>query len=250
MKGIFSEAQRLGSFKEAVQDYALKHGIDNIEILFPDARPSEATPDFDKRRTEWVGRVINGTKKTPFTRIKNLWADITHEEARAKGYIKGTSRRRSGSASAKRTTGPATVYKKQKLDRDDVLDITDFDVVAWLKGEMRLMLEEELARAILIGDGREIDDPDKIKDPAGANAGDGIRSILNDHDLYAATVTSVPTDATPQDIVDAVMLNMKPVQGLGSPTFYTTLDPSPPCCSRATAWVGACGARRRSWPPS
>jgi hypothetical protein len=133
--------------------------------------------------------VINGTKHSPFSRIKNLWADITHEEARAKGYIKGTFKKEEWFALAKRVTTPSTIYKKQKLDRDDIIDITDLDVVAWLKGEMRLMLDEELARAVLIGDGRAVDDEDKIKDPAGASEGAGIRSIANDDDLYAATIT-------------------------------------------------------------
>jgi hypothetical protein len=223
MKGIFAEAQRSGSFKEAIQDYALKHGIDNIEILFPDARAVEATPDFDKRRTEWVASVINGTKKSPFTRIKNFWADITLPEARAKGYIKGEMKKEEWFGVSKRTTGPATVYKKQSLDRDDVLDITDFDVILWMKGEMRLMIEEELARAILVGDGREIDDPDKVKDPAGANAGDGIRSILNDHDLYAASVF-VASTATPQDMVDEILRSMRLYKGSGNPTLFTTLS--------------------------
>jgi hypothetical protein len=134
-------------------------------------------------------RCINGTKHSPFSRIKNLWADITHEEARAKGYIKGTFKKEEWFALAKRVTTPSTIYKKQKLDRDDIIDITDLDVVAWLKGEMRLMLDEELARAVLIGDGRAVDDEDKIKDPAGASEGAGIRSIANDDDLYAATIT-------------------------------------------------------------
>jgi hypothetical protein len=225
IKGIVADAQKGGSLKAAVEAYALSHGIDNIDVLFPDARAVESTPDFDKRRTEWVAAVINGTKHSPFSRIKNFVADITHDEARARGYIKGSLKKEEFFGVSKRTTGPSTVYKKQKLDRDDIIDITDFDVVAWLKGEMRLMLDEELAGAILIGDGREIDDPDKIKDPVGAVDGTGIRSILNDHELYVAELNVNIDDANskPEEVVEAVMYGMEMYKGSGSPTFYTTL---------------------------
>lgn len=222
IRGIVEDANRLGSLKEAVEDYAVKHGIENIDILFPDARAITTTPEFDSRRVEWVKSVINGTNHSPFSRIKSLVADITHDEARARGYIKGSLKKEEYFGLTKRVTTPSTVYKKQRLDRDDIIDITDFDVVAWLKGEMRLMLDEELARAVLIGDGRAIDDEDKIKDPAGSNEGAGVRSILNDHDLYAATIT-VEDDATPTNMVDTILLNMRYYKGSGSPTFYTTL---------------------------
>ena len=129
------------------------------------------------------------SRKSPFSRIKSIIADITHAEARAKGYIKGTLKKEEFFGLTRRVTTPSTIYKKQKLDRDDIIDITDFDVVLWLKAEMRLMLDEEIARAILIGDGRAVDDEDKIRDPAGATDGAGIRSILHDDDLYAATIT-------------------------------------------------------------
>jgi hypothetical protein len=225
IKGIVADASRMGSLKEAVEAYALKHGIDNIDILFPDARNVTDTPEFDKRRTEWVSSVINGTKHSPFSRIKSIVADITHEEARARGYIKGNLKKEEYFGLTSRVTTPSTVYKKQKLDRDDIVDITDFDVVTWLKGEMRLMLDEELARAVLIGDGREVDDEDKIRDPAGATEGAGIRSILHDHDLYAATVNVNIDDAnsSPSEIVDSVITSMGLYKGTGSPTFYTTL---------------------------
>ena len=134
MRGIAADAVRCGSLREAVESYALKHGIDNIDVLFPDARNVTNTPEFDKRRTEWVSSVLNGTKHSPFSRIKNLSADITMDEARAKGYIKGNFKKEEFFSLTKRTTGPTTIYKKQKLDRDDILDITDFDVVAWMKG--------------------------------------------------------------------------------------------------------------------
>lgn len=225
MRGIFSDAARLGSLKEAVEDYALKHGIDNIDLLFPEARTITDSPEFDSRRIEWVAGVLNGTRKSPFTRIKSLVADLTYEEARAKGYIKATMKKEEFFPVAKRITTPATIYKKQKLDRDDIIDITDFDVVIWLKGEMRLMLDEELARAILIGDGRDVADEDHILDPVGAPQGAGIRSILNDDDLYAATVNVNLGDAnsSPSELTDAVVRSMRLYKGSGSPTFYTTL---------------------------
>jgi len=226
MKGIAADAVRRGSLKEAVEDFALKHGIDNIDILFPEARTITDTPEFDKRRTEWVSNVLGGVKKQPFSRIKSIVADITHDEARARGYIKGTLKKEEFFGLVKRITTPSTVYKKQKLDRDDIVDITDFDVVVWLKSEMRLMLDEEIARAILIGDGRAVDDEDKIKDPQGSNEGAGIRSILHDDDLYAGTLFVNVGDAnsTPQEAVEAVMVGMELYKGSGQPTFYTTLS--------------------------
>jgi hypothetical protein len=226
MKGIFEDAQKRGSFQEAIQDYALKHGITNIETLFPEVKDvGGAAPDWIKRRTEWVSGVINGVRPNPFTRIRTRTADITHEEARAKGYIKGNLKKEEFFAVAQRTTGPTTVYKKQKLDRDDILDITDFDVVAWIKAEMRVMLEEELARAILIGDGRDALDEDKIKDPAGATDGLGIRSILHDHELYVHQVGVVVPDEVGADyepLIEDVARARRFYKGSGNPVFYTT----------------------------
>jgi hypothetical protein len=221
MREIVNDAQKTGSLKDAVESYALAHGIENIELLFPDARSITDTPDFDSRRVEWVSGVINGTRHSPFSRIKSLVADITVEEARALGYVKGNLKKEEFFGLTKRVTTPSTVYKKQQLDRDDIVDITDFDVVAWLKAEMRLMLDEEIARAVLIGDGRDVANPDKIKDPAAAAEGSGIRSIYLDHDLYAAKV-EVDADATPNDIVDAFVTNMGVYKGSGAPTLYTT----------------------------
>jgi hypothetical protein len=224
MKGIAADAVKRGSLKEAVEDYAFKHGIENIDTLFPDARTITDTPDFDKRRTEWVSDVLGSIRKSPFSRIKSITADITHSEARAKGYIKGTLKKEEFFGLVKRVTTPSTVYKKQKLDRDDIIDITDFDVVLWLKGEMRLMLDEEIARAVLIGDGRDIDDDDKIRDPSGATDGAGIRSILHDDDLYAATITiDVGGDLRKTDLVDKILDSMRFYKGSGVPAFYTTL---------------------------
>ena len=219
--GIVDDAKKFGSLKESVEAYALKHGIENIDVLFPEARNVADSPEFLSRRLEWVTSVLDGTKHSPFARIKSIMADITFDEARARGYAKGNLKKEEWFSVAKRITTPATIYKKQRLDRDDIIDITDFDVVIWLKGEMRLMFDEELARAILIGDGREVDDDDKIKDPAGAAEGAGIRSILNDHDLYAATFT-VDDSAIGTDIVDAITLGMGDYKGSGGAVFYTT----------------------------
>ena len=222
LAGIVSEAKKFGSLKEAVEDYAFKHGIENIDVLFPDARNVTDTPEFDSRRIEWVADVLAATRKSPFSRIKSIMADLTYDDARARGYIKGNLKKEEFFGVSKRVTTPSTIYKKQQLDRDDIIDITDFDVVTWLKSEMRLMLDEELARAVLIGDGRDVADEDKIKDPAGAPEGAGIRSILNDHDLYVATVT-VDDAATSTEVVDGIISAMGFYKGSGSPTFYTTL---------------------------
>jgi HK97 family phage prohead protease len=228
MKGIFADAVKRGSLKAAVEAYAqehLEHGITNIDVLFPDAKAATGAIELDKRRTEWVSNVLNGTRHTPFSRIKTFTADLTQDEARAKGYIKAQYKLEEWFGVTKRTTGPTTIYKKQKLDRDDMLDITDFDIVAFLNAEMRLMLEEEAARAILIGDGRQITDADKVKDPMGASSGDGVRSILNDHELFVTTLLVNVDDAnsTYDEVVDAVMDGMEFYKGTGTPTFYTTI---------------------------
>lgn len=222
---IFDDAMKVGSLKKAAQSAALQHGIDNIDVLFPDAKMATGTIELEKRRTEWVADVLNGTRKTPFARIKTFVADLTQEEARAKGYIKGDYKEEEWIGVTKRTTAPTTIYKKQKLDRDDMIDITDFDVVAFLKAEMRLMTEEEVARAILIGDGRSPSADDKIKDPAGASEGTGIRSILNDHELFVTVVYVNVSDANSsyEEVVDAVMDGMEFYKGSGTPTFYTTI---------------------------
>lgn len=225
MKAIFADADKNGSLKGAVEGYALEHGITDIDILFPDAKAATGVIELEKRRTEWVSSVLNGTRHTPFSRIKTFTADLTQDEARAKGYIKGNYKIEEWFGVTKRTTSPTTVYKKQKLDRDDILDITDFDTVAFLKGEMRLMTEEEIARAILIGDGRQVTDEDKIKDPLGAADGTGIRSILNDHELFVTTLEVNVDDANSsyEEVVDAVMDGMEFYKGTGTPVFYTTI---------------------------
>jgi HK97 family phage prohead protease len=215
--GIVADATKSGSLKAAVQAYALAHGIDDIEVLFPDAQTLGGTPEWNKRQTEWVASVLSGTRKSPFSRVKTWTADITMEEARAKGYVKGDLKKEEFFSVSKRVTTPQTVYKKQKLDRDDMIDITDFDVVAWLKGEMRLMLDEEIARAVLIGDGRDPGDEDKIRE-------DNIRPIATDHSLYTTVVNVNMSDANSSinEVSDAIITHRSELKGSGTPTLYTT----------------------------
>ena len=202
------------------QDEVLAHagtyGIDNIGYLFPDARTTQNTPQFIKRDTEWVSKVFGAAKHVPFSRIKTVLADITADEARARGYITGNEKVDEVFALIKRTTDPQTVYKKQKLDRDDVVDITDFDVILWLRMEMRMMLEEEIARAQLVGDGRLNSSDDKIKE-------DKIRPIATDVSIYTVEV-QIPTDATTAKMIDQIILGRKKYKGTGTPTFFTTPD--------------------------
>ena len=216
MTAIVEDAKRIGSFKEAFLSHAQQYGITNIEELFPDAKNVDPTPEWIKRDTGWVSGVINGAKATPFSRIKSRSADVTHEEARALGYIKGNLKKEEFFSVKSRVTTPKTIYKKQKLDRDDIIDITDMDVVAWLKAEMRMMLEEEVARAILIGDGREVEDEDKISE-------ENIRPIATDHEFYTHPVT-VRSNIDAKDLVKAVVRARKHYKGEGNPTFFTTED--------------------------
>ena len=217
---IVTDARDRGSrLSASVLSHADEYGITNIGVLFPEARSAEIYPELVKRRTEWVAEVLNGVKKSPFAAIKSLSADVTLETARAKGYIKGSMKKDEFFSLATRRTTPTTIYKKQKLDRDDILDITDFDVVIWIKAEMRIMLEEEIARAILIGDGRTTADTDKIKDPMSIADGVGVRSIMNDNDFYAYHYV-IPSSATDDEIPDHLVLAMLEYEGKGSPTFY------------------------------
>lgn len=209
---IITDARRVGSFKDALLMHAQEYGIENIDVLFPDARAVNSTPNFIKRRTEWVASVLNGSSHTPFSRIKSTAANITADEARAKGYIKGKKKKDEVIKALKRTTSPTTIYKKQRLDRDDILDITDFDVVQFLRGEMRLMLDEELARAVLVGDGRTASDDDHISE-------DSIRPIWTDDDLYAPKVLA-EASATTEDIMDSILVAMDDYEGSGSPTLF------------------------------
>ena len=217
IQGIVADATRNGSLKEAVERYALSHSIENIDLLFPEARTIDDTPEFHKRRTEWVTDLLAGTRKSPMNRIKTIMADLTYDDARAKGYVKGAMKKDEFFSVSRRITTPTTIYKKQKLDRDDMIDITDFNVVVWLKGEMRIMLEEEIARAVLLGDGREVGTEDKV------NA-DCIRPIAFDHELYTTTVNVNIDDAqsSQQEVIDAIVANRHFYKGTGMPLFYTS----------------------------
>ena len=214
-------ADRRGSLRDAVLEHAGTYGINNIDMLFPEAKIVGDMPDLVKRRTDWVEAVLGGVHHNPFSRIKTISADLTYDTARAKGYVTGTLKKEEFFGLQNRITTPTTVYKKQKLDRDDILDIQDFDVIVFLKQEMRIMLDEELARAILLGDGRAIDDPDKIKEPLGLAEGKGIRSILSDHTFYASDYVidaNVPNEDVPEEIVRALLA----YEGSGNPTFFAS----------------------------
>lgn len=211
---ILTNAQKCGSLKEAVLSHVQTYGIENIDYLFPDARTVTPTPEMISRIMTWVPGVINGTKHTPFSRIKSTAADITADEARALGYVKGNLKKEEVIKLLKRTTNPTTIYKKQKLDRDDIIDITDMDVVSWLKAEMRVMLDEELARAVLVGDGRDPASLDKINE-------ENIRPIYKDDDMYSHHI-SIPAVDDTADIIEAIIRSHEHYRGTGSPTYYTT----------------------------
>ena len=203
-------------------DPAQTYGIINTELLFPDAKNYTDKPEFIKRRTEWVNVVLSGVHKTPFSKIKTVFADITADEARAKGYIKGDQKEDEVFELLQRDTSPQTIYKRQKFDRDDRIDIVDFDVIVWIKGEMRLMWEEEVARAILIGDGRSNVSRLKIKE-------DKIRPIWSDADLFTVPIrvgvaSGTSDDARTRAIIRAIIKNRKLYKGSGSPTLFTTED--------------------------
>jgi phage head maturation protease len=224
LKGIFTAAEKGGSFKNAINDYAIEHGITNLEIMFPNAQALDGTPQWLKRRTEWVAGVLGSVSHTPFAKVKTRWADITQDEARALGYITGTYKKDEWISLSQRSTGPTTVIKKQKFDRDELIDATDLNTVPWIQGEMRLMLEEELARAILIGDGRDPADPDKIKDPMAITDGNGIRSILHENEMFASVVNVNVDDADSslEEALDAIVMAREFYKGTGTPAFYTT----------------------------
>lgn len=224
VENLFKRGKQLGSLREAVDElcHAGTYGINEIETLFPEAKNLNNPPEFIKRDMDWVSTVMNGVHHTPFSRIKSMFANITEDEARAKGYIKGKLKKEEVFSLLKRTTTPTTIYKKQKLDRDDTIDITDFDVVAWLKAEMRMMLDEEIARAILVGDGRLSSDDDHINES-------NIRPIWKDEDLYTIkTAVTVSAGATDDDIakamIKAAVKARKNYKGSGNPVLYTTED--------------------------
>ena len=221
IENIFSEAKRWGSFKDYFE-HSQDYGIENIDYLFPDARTLNNQPEFIKRDMGWVDKIMGSVHHSPFSRIKSVFANITEDEARAKGYFKGNLKKEEVFSLLKRTTTPTTVYKKQKLDRDDVVDITDFDAVEWLQSEMRMMLDEELARAYLIGDGRLASSDDKINEL-------NIRPIFNDAELFTVQqAVSVSANASDDDkaqaFIKSVIKSRKKYKGSGNPTLFTTED--------------------------
>jgi len=238
IESIFADAKRCGSLKTAAENFAEKHnlelahavtnedgseqtyGIANIDYLFPDYKNVTNQPGWIKRADEWVETVMGGVHHTPFSRVKSVFANITMDEARAKGYTKGNRKIEEVFSLLKRTTSPQTVYKKQKLDRDDVIDIVDFDVVAWLKSEMRMMLDEELARAYLIGDGRLSTDDDHISE-------DHIRPIWGDDPLYTITASvavGASDDVTAKNMIKTVIRQRKNYKGSGNLIAFMTED--------------------------
>lgn len=231
MQAIITDAKRYGSMRESFLAHATEmskdieqtYGIKGADDwLFPDAKNLNTPPEFIQRDTGWVSKVMNSVHHSPFSRIKSMFADITEDDARAKGYIKGKLKKEEVFSLLKRTTTPTTIYKKQKMDRDDIIDITDFDVIAWLKREMRMMLDEEIARAILVGDGRLSSSDDKINEL-------NIRPIWTDEDLYTikATVTasaSATADEKAKAFIRAIIKSRKDYKGSGNPVLYTTED--------------------------
>ena len=238
---IMSDVKRYGSLSESMLAHGVDldsintsdvmmhagtagtdYGIKDIDMLFPDYKTTTNVPGFVQRDMGWVAGVMNGTSHTPFSRIKSVFANITEDDARARGYIKGKLKKEEVFTLLKRTTDPQTVYKKQKLDRDDVIDITDFDVVVWLKSEMRMMLDEEIARAILIGDGRTPAAEDKIQETH-------IRSVWNDDPFYSIKgsmkFAAEPTsDELAEAFIEKAIRIRKEYKGTGNPTLYTTED--------------------------
>ena len=242
VQNIFENAKRMGSLKAAVEDAidsgVLAHSIDTTDMdtatghqtygfndasmLFPNAKSLNTPPEWISRNMDWVSDVMGGVKHTPFTRIKSVFADITEDEARARGYVKGTQKVHEVFATLKRETTPQTIYKLQKMDRDDILDITDFDVVAWIRNEMRMMLNEEIARAILIGDGRVAGTSGKINET-------NIRPVVTDVPLFntkvnVAIAANDDENAEAKKIINSIIRARKNYKGSGNPTFYTTED--------------------------
>ena len=226
VESIFADAKRLGSMKEAVlahDDVEVRYGVDDIDWLFPEPKNQNVPPEFLTRNMDWVSVVMNGVHHSPFSRIKSMFANLTEDEARAKGYMKGHLKKEQVFSLLKRSTSPTTVYKKQKLDRDDVTDITDFDIVAWIKKEMRFMLDEELARAFLVGDGRLDSDDDKISE-------DHIRPIWKEAPLFVVNATYQAASGAGAEYTDArsfivaAIRARKDYKGSGNPILFTTED--------------------------
>lgn len=214
---IFDDGKRFGSLKESFIAHSAEYGIDNIDFLFPDAQTIENRPQFISRDMDWVKSVLNGVRHTKFSRVKSIYANITEDEARARGYIKGRRKKEEVFKLLKRSTEPQTIYKKQKFDKDDIRDITTFDIVAWVKAEMRTMLDEEIARAILIGDGRSINDDDHIRE-------DAIRPIWLDDELFTIKYNILHTAGAEMavDFIRAAVKARKEYKGKGNPDLWTT----------------------------
>lgn len=219
METIIGDAKRYGSMRDSVLAHSAEYGIDQIDWLFPDYKNLDNPPAFISRDMGWVQKVMGGVHHTPFSRIKSMFADLTEDEARALGYIKGNLKKNEVFTLLRRTTDPQTIYKHQKLDRDDVVDITNFDVVSWLKGEMRMMLDEEIARAILVGDGRETSSNDHISE-------DHVRSIFRDNSTYVIrkTLTEVQGEAPAKTFIKQVIRSWKEYKGSGNCTMFCTED--------------------------
>lgn len=219
IKEIFEDAQNnTKSLHQSIIAHAESkgYGVDNIEFLFPEAKTLQDTPEFVSRQMDWVNDVLSGARKVPFSRIKTVYADITHDEARAKGYITGNMKKEEYFGLAKRETHPTTIYKKQKLDRDDIIDVTTMDIVAWLWAEMRVMLNEEIARAVLFGDGRAVDDEDKIDEKK-------IRPIATDHEFFTHKIF-VKKDIKAEEMVEAIIRAKKHYKGSGNLTLFASED--------------------------
>jgi hypothetical protein len=214
MQVILADAVKLGSLKESIMVHAVEYGIENVEYLFPDARTLTKEPTPITRKMAWVKSFMNQTNHQPFSRVKTVLADLTADEVRARGYVKGSMKTDAILKVLRRTTTPTMVYHKQKLDREDIVDITDFDVIAWMKKVGRAALDEEVARAGLIGDGREIESADRINE-------DCIRPIYKDDDMYVERV-QVDASADAEDIMDAIIGAMEYYNGSGSIVMYTT----------------------------
>ena len=214
-----SDIKRYGSLRDSVLAHAEQYGIENLSLLFPDAKTLTNSPEFIKRQTEWVGKFMSGTRHTPFSRIRSVFANITEDDARAKGYIKGKLKKDEVFSLLKRVTTPTTVYKKQKFNRDDILDVTEMDVIAFTKGEMRLMMDEEIARAALVGDGRLSSSDDKIGE-------DHIRPIASDADLFTIKkqLTAANIGLIAEKFVDEFVIAMDEYRGSGNPTMFMRQD--------------------------
>ena len=218
-QAAIADIKRYGSLRDSVLAHAEEYGIENLSLLFPDAKNITDSPEFIKRQTEWVAKIMNGTRHTPFSRIRSIFANITEDDARAKGYIKGKLKKEEVFSLLKRVTTPTTIFKKQKFNRDDIIDVTDMDVIAFTKSEMRLMIDEELARAVLVGDGRLASSDDKI-------GTDHIRPIAADADLFTIKkqLTGADIAAITEKFVDEFVIAMDEYRGSGNPTMFIRQD--------------------------